>query len=71
MNRRALDGREKNTRKDHPNTLTSVINLAVVLQDREKYQVAEEMNRRGPGKDGGNEEQGAKTEKSETRTLTT
>jgi hypothetical protein len=46
MNRRVLEGREKALGKEHPDTLTSVNNLAVVLQDQRKYKQAEEMNRR-------------------------
>jgi hypothetical protein len=33
MNRRALEGREKALGKEHLDTLTSVNNLALVLQD--------------------------------------
>ncbi|KAI4193680.1 MAG: hypothetical protein LQ350_008211 [Teloschistes chrysophthalmus] len=46
MNRRALDGYEKVLGKEHPETLTSVSNLASVLQDQGKYEEAERMNRR-------------------------
>ncbi|KUJ07385.1 uncharacterized protein LY89DRAFT_365096 [Mollisia scopiformis] len=46
MDRRALEGREKVLGKEHPNTLTSVSNLASVLQNQGKYEQAEEMNRR-------------------------
>ena len=46
MDRRALDSREKMLGKEHPDTLTSVSNLASVLQDQGKYEEAEEMNRR-------------------------
>ena len=45
MNRRVLGGREKVLGRDHPDTLSSVGNLASVLQDQGKYE-AEEMNRR-------------------------
>jgi len=41
MNRRALEGREKALRKEHPSTLTSVNNLAFVLQGQGKYEEAE------------------------------
>jgi Tetratricopeptide repeat len=46
MNRRALEGSEKALRKEHPDTVTSVNNLAIVLQDQGKYEKAETMNRR-------------------------
>ncbi|KAN0110923.1 hypothetical protein V8E51_007310 [Hyaloscypha variabilis] len=46
MNRQALAGREKALGQEHPNTLTSVSNLALVLQCQGKYELAEEMNRR-------------------------
>ncbi|KAL9591591.1 MAG: hypothetical protein Q9179_007568 [Wetmoreana sp. 5 TL-2023] len=46
MNRRALDSREKMLGKEHPNTLTSVSNLASVLRCQGKYEEAEQMNRR-------------------------
>ena len=45
MDRRALEGREKVLGKDHPDTLTSVGNLALVLGYQRKYKAAEEMNR--------------------------
>ncbi|KAH7032570.1 uncharacterized protein B0I36DRAFT_406976 [Microdochium trichocladiopsis] len=45
MNRRALDGREKALGKDHPDTLTSVSNLAGVLRHQGKYEEAEAMHR--------------------------
>ena len=45
MNRRALDGRKKVLGKEHPDTLTSISNLALVLQDQGKYEQAEQMNR--------------------------
>ncbi|KAH7124607.1 hypothetical protein EDB81DRAFT_730860, partial [Dactylonectria macrodidyma] len=46
MNRRALDAREKVLSREHPSTLTSVNNLAIVLQCQGKYEEAEQMNRR-------------------------
>ena len=46
MNRRALEGSEKALGKEHPDTLTSVSNLALVLSSQGKYEAAEEMNRR-------------------------
>ncbi|KAK3612822.1 hypothetical protein LTR22_028443, partial [Elasticomyces elasticus] len=46
MNRRALKGYEKALGPEHPNTLTSVSNLAEVLRSQGKYEAAEEMNRR-------------------------
>ncbi|PVH91488.1 hypothetical protein DM02DRAFT_620498, partial [Periconia macrospinosa] len=46
MNRRALEGREKALGKEHPSTLTSVSNLALVLRYQGKYEAAEAMNRR-------------------------
>jgi hypothetical protein len=46
MNRRALKGFEKLLENEHPSTLTSVSNLALVLQNQGKYEAAEEMNRR-------------------------
>ncbi|CUS15721.1 unnamed protein product, partial [Tuber aestivum] len=46
MNRRALEGREKTLGPDHPNTLTSVSNLASVLESQGKYTQSEAMNRR-------------------------
>ncbi|KAL8865632.1 MAG: hypothetical protein Q9198_009229 [Flavoplaca austrocitrina] len=46
MDRRALDGREKVLGKEHPDTLTSVDNLASVLRYQGKYEEAEPMNRR-------------------------
>jgi tetratricopeptide (TPR) repeat protein len=46
MNRRALAGYEKVLGVEHPSTLTSVGNLAMVLQYQGKYEAAEEMNRR-------------------------
>ncbi|KAK3620567.1 hypothetical protein LTR22_025543 [Elasticomyces elasticus] len=46
MNRRALKGREKALGSEHPSTLASVSNLALVLMSQGKYEAAEEMNRR-------------------------
>ena len=46
MNRRALEGREKVLGKEHPDTLTSVSNLAVTWRDRASMKEAEAMNRR-------------------------
>ncbi|KAF8536533.1 hypothetical protein BDD12DRAFT_781369 [Trichophaea hybrida] len=46
MNRRALEGREKVLGPDHPDTMTSVNNLAQVLQSQGKCEQAEQMNRR-------------------------
>jgi hypothetical protein len=46
MHRRALTGCEKVLGVEHPETLTSISNLALVLQDQGKYRAAEEMGRR-------------------------
>jgi tetratricopeptide (TPR) repeat protein len=46
MNRRALEGYETALGKEHPDTLTSVDTLAMVLRDQGKYEQAEQMNRR-------------------------
>jgi tetratricopeptide (TPR) repeat protein len=46
MNLQALERREKELGKLHPDTLTSVSNLALVLQDQGKYDEAEKMYRR-------------------------
>jgi tetratricopeptide (TPR) repeat protein len=46
MNRRVLAGSEKVLGRERLDTLTSVGNLASVLQEQGKYEVAEEMNRR-------------------------
>ena len=46
MNRRALEGYEKVLGREHPDTLTSVNNLASVLRYQGKYEEAEQMNRR-------------------------
>jgi hypothetical protein len=42
MNPLSLDGSEKALGKEHPYTLTSVNNLALVPQHQGKYEVAEE-----------------------------
>ena len=39
----ALEGRETVLGKEHPDTLTSVSNLASVLRDQGKYEAAEEQ----------------------------
>ncbi|KAF7507687.1 hypothetical protein GJ744_010240 [Endocarpon pusillum] len=44
--RRVLAGREKEPRESHPLTLTSVNNLALVLQYQGKYEQAEQLHRR-------------------------
>jgi tetratricopeptide (TPR) repeat protein len=46
LNRRALEGREKELGIHHPDTLASVSNLASVLQSQGKYDEAEKLNRR-------------------------
>jgi tetratricopeptide (TPR) repeat protein len=46
LNRRALEGYEKELGAQHPGTLMSVSNLASVLQDQGKYDEAERLNRR-------------------------
>ncbi|CUS09277.1 unnamed protein product, partial [Tuber aestivum] len=46
VNRRALEGREKILGPAHPDTLTSVRNLASVLESQGKYGESEAMNRR-------------------------
>jgi len=46
MYRRALEGYEMALGANHPSTLTSVGNLALVLQNQGKYEVAEKMCRR-------------------------
>jgi tetratricopeptide (TPR) repeat protein len=43
---RAFKEREKALGKEHPSTLSSVSNLAGVLESQGKYEAAEEMNRR-------------------------
>ena len=45
MNRQALERRKMVLGKEHPDTLTSVSNLALVLQDQGKYKAAEKLNR--------------------------
>src|ERR1700727_2561557 len=45
MNQRALNKREEVLGKEHPETITSVSNLASVLQDQGKYQEAEVLYR--------------------------
>ena len=44
-NRRALGGREAILGKEHPDTLTSANNLALVLQYQGKHKEAEAINR--------------------------
>jgi hypothetical protein len=44
LNRRALEGREKALGAEHPHTLTSADNLALMLRDQGKYEEAEKMN---------------------------
>jgi len=46
VNRRALIRSEKALGVEHPDTLTSVSNLASVLRYQGIYEAAEEMNRR-------------------------
>ncbi|KAG5744122.1 hypothetical protein H9Q70_013176 [Fusarium xylarioides] len=46
MLRKAVRLREKGLGLEHPDTLTSVNNLGLVLQDQGKYEEAEEMHRR-------------------------
>ena len=46
MSQRALEGQEKVFGVEHPSTLTSVSNLALVLQDQRRYYETEAMNRR-------------------------
>jgi hypothetical protein len=46
MNRRVLEGYEKELGANHPYTLTSVSNLTLVLERRGRYEEAELMNRR-------------------------
>jgi len=41
-----LNGNEKVLGVEHPSTLTSVSNLALVFRYQRKYEAAEEMNRR-------------------------
>jgi len=46
MNQRALNGRERVLGPEHPDTLASFSNLALVLKGQGNYKAAEEMNRR-------------------------
>ncbi|KAH6989834.1 putative kinesin [Ilyonectria destructans] len=46
MNRRALDTSEKVLGRQHPDTLASINNLALVLRYQGKYEEAEQINRR-------------------------
>jgi len=46
MHRRELEVRERVFRKEHPDTITTMANLASVLRDQGKYDQAEEMYRR-------------------------
>lgn len=46
MYRRAHKGQERELGPDHPNTLTSVNNLANVLESQGRYKEAEELYRR-------------------------
>ncbi|KAH8683388.1 hypothetical protein BGZ60DRAFT_524713 [Tricladium varicosporioides] len=46
LNRRVLERREKELGEQHPDTLASVSNLALVLQHQGKYDEAEKLNRR-------------------------
>jgi hypothetical protein len=45
MNRQMLARREKVLGPEHPSTLTSMSNLALVLDSQGKYEEAESMNR--------------------------
>ena len=45
MNRQTLARREKVLGPEHPDTLTSMSNLALVLDSQGKYEEAEAMNR--------------------------
>ncbi|KAH8691011.1 hypothetical protein GQ44DRAFT_636626, partial [Phaeosphaeriaceae sp. PMI808] len=45
VDRRVLRGREKVLGPEHPSTLTSMNNLALVLDSQGKYEEAETMNR--------------------------
>ena len=45
MHRQTLELREKVLGPEHPDTLTSMNNLAEVLTDQGKYEAAEEMHR--------------------------
>ncbi|CUS12353.1 unnamed protein product, partial [Tuber aestivum] len=44
MHRRQLEGSEKTLGPDHPSTLTSLGNLASVLESQGKYDESEAMN---------------------------
>lgn len=46
MGKYTLEGRDKVLGPDHPNTLTSISNLANVLGGQGKYSAAEEISRR-------------------------
>ena len=52
MYRRALVGTKKALGVEHPDTLSSVDALALVLQAQGKYKAAEEMDRRAPAERG-------------------
>jgi tetratricopeptide (TPR) repeat protein len=45
MNQNAIEAREKVLGREHPSTLTSMSNLALVLESQGKYEEAEVMNR--------------------------
>jgi Flp pilus assembly protein TadD len=45
MSRQTLELRESVLGKEHPSTLTSMSNLALVLDDRGKYEEAEQIHR--------------------------
>ena len=49
---RALEGRERTLGPDHFRTLTSVINLGVLLQDQGKLSLAEPFYRRALERNG-------------------
>jgi len=46
LNRRALEGREKELGKQHPDTLTSVSNLAYLLHKQRRYDEASQLYQR-------------------------
>ncbi|CAG7977526.1 unnamed protein product [Penicillium salamii] len=46
MHQRALEAQEKVLGREHPDTLTSVNNLGLVLDSQGKYEEAEAMHRR-------------------------
>jgi tetratricopeptide (TPR) repeat protein len=50
MYRRALEGSEKALGLEHPDTLTSISNLALVLERQGKYEEAEAMHCRALSK---------------------